>query len=54
MIPGERMQVNQETIPVNGPSLIECRETLDLNVFEVKLVVRRSKSSMDDLVVHTF
>ena len=54
VIPGERLQVNQATIPDNGPSLIDRRDTLDVNVFEVKLVVRRSKSSIHDLVVDTF
>ena len=54
VIPGESLQVNQATRPEIEPSLIERRVTLDLNVFEVKSVVRRSKLRILDLVVHTF
>ena len=43
VIPGESLQVNQATRPEIEPSLIERRDTFDLNVFEVKSVVRRSK-----------
>jgi hypothetical protein len=53
-IPGERLQVNHATMPDNGPSLVDCRETFDVNVLEVKLVVSRSKSSILYLVVDTF
>ncbi len=54
VIPGESLQVNQATRPVIDPSLIECRETLDLNELAMKSVVRRSKSRILDLVVQTF